>query len=192
MNNAIVQRYLAGYAPPLVQQVQEWVESDTLAHWLRRKYPQAHTLRTDAALYRHVMALKNAFMRSSSPLSKAVYDPQLQVLRHALGTHTRVSRVQGSKLKAKKEIRIAAMFKTVPLPLLNMICVHELAHLREPEHNKAFYQLCHHMEPGYAQLELDLRLVLIQQDLQAPPLWPPGAAPQPQAARPSISPDFVA
>ena len=37
---------------------------------------------------------------------------------------------------------------------------HELAHLREKEHSKAFYQLCTHMEPTYYQLELDLRLYL--------------------------------
>ena len=41
-----------------------------------------------------------------------------------------------------------------------MIVVHELAHLKEPEHNKAFYQLCTHMAPDYHQLEFDLRLYL--------------------------------
>ncbi len=41
-----------------------------------------------------------------------------------------------------------------------MIVVHELAHLKEKEHNKAFYQLCCHMEPQYHQLEFDTRLWL--------------------------------
>jgi hypothetical protein len=41
-----------------------------------------------------------------------------------------------------------------------MIVVHELAHLKEFEHNKAFYQLCTHMVPDYHQLEFDLRLYL--------------------------------
>jgi predicted metal-dependent hydrolase len=41
-----------------------------------------------------------------------------------------------------------------------MIVVHELAHLKELEHNKAFYKLCEYMEPNYHQLELDLRLLL--------------------------------
>ncbi|HYG06232.1 MAG TPA: YgjP-like metallopeptidase domain-containing protein, partial [Stenotrophomonas sp.] len=40
--------------------------------------------------------------------------------------------------------------------------VHELAHLKESDHNKAFYQLCLHMEPDYHQLEFDLRLYLTQ------------------------------
>jgi len=41
-----------------------------------------------------------------------------------------------------------------------MVVVHELAHLREKDHNKAFYQLCQHMEADYHQLELHLRLFL--------------------------------
>ena len=55
---------------------------------------------------------------------------------------------------------MSAIFKTLPEPLLRMVVVHELAHLREKEHCKAFYQLCQHMEPDYHQLELDLRLFL--------------------------------
>jgi hypothetical protein len=42
--------------------------------------------------------------------------------------------------------------------------VHELAHLKEREHGKAFYQLCVHMEPDYHQLEFDLRLYLTHLD----------------------------
>jgi predicted metal-dependent hydrolase len=38
-------------------------------------------------------------------------------------------------------------------------------HFKEKEHNKAFYQLCRHMEPNYAQYEFDLRLYLTQLDL---------------------------
>ena len=53
-----------------------------------------------------------------------------------------------------------------------MIVVHELAHLKEQEHNKAFYQLCEHMLPGYRQLEFDTRLYLTWRDL-------PAATPQP-------------
>jgi predicted metal-dependent hydrolase len=72
--------------------------------------------------------------------------------------------VQGGKLKSKNEIRIASQLKQLPLPLLRMVVVHELAHLREKDHNKAFYQLCQYMEPAYHQLEFDLRLYLTWQD----------------------------
>ncbi|MHB1589998.1 MAG: YgjP-like metallopeptidase domain-containing protein [Sulfuricella sp.] len=46
-----------------------------------------------------------------------------------------------------------------------MIAVHELAHLKEREHDKAFYQLCAHMEPEYHQNEFNLRLYLTHVDL---------------------------
>jgi hypothetical protein len=40
--------------------------------------------------------------------------------------------------------------------------VHELAHLKEKDHNKAFYHLCQSMLPEYHQVELDLRIYLTQ------------------------------
>lgn len=63
------------------------------------------------------------------------------------------------------------MFKQVPDEFLRMIVVHELAHLREKQHNKAFYQLCEHMEPGYHQFELDVRLYLTHIELAGERLW---------------------
>jgi predicted metal-dependent hydrolase len=48
-----------------------------------------------------------------------------------------------------------------------MIVVHELAHLKEPEHGKPFYALCRHMEPEYHQLEFDVRLWLTLLELSA-------------------------
>lgn len=46
-----------------------------------------------------------------------------------------------------------------------MIVVHELAHLKEHDHNKAFYQLCCHILPDYHQLEFDCRVYLLWQEL---------------------------
>jgi predicted metal-dependent hydrolase len=97
-------------------------------------------------------------------LHKVVYDNRLQVVRDALGTHTTISRVQGSRLKASREIRIASVFRDAPAEFLRMIVVHELAHQKEREHDKAFYQLCTHMAPHYHQLEFDMRLYLTHLD----------------------------
>jgi len=44
--------------------------------------------------------------------------------------------------------------------------VHELAHLKERAHDKAFYALCQHMAPDYHQLEFDLRLYLTVQEFK--------------------------
>ena len=78
--------------------------------------------------------------------------------------HTRQTRIHGNKLRSHNSLRIASQFKTAPEAFLRMIVIHELAHFKETEHNKAFYQLCSHMEPDYHQLELDTRLWLLWQD----------------------------
>ncbi len=52
-----------------------------------------------------------------------------------------------------------------------MIVVHELAHMKERDHDKAFYQLCMHMEPEYGQLEFDLRVYLTYLDAGGDKLW---------------------
>lgn len=153
-------RYLQGYPALLQQQVQQLVEQGRLAEHVRQRYPETHAVRSERTLYDYVQALKNERLRSSPPLSKVVFDPKLQVLHNALGTHTAVSRVQGTQLKAKREIRIASVFKEAPAAFLKMIVVHELAHLKEREHGKAFYALCEHLEPDYHALELGTRLWL--------------------------------
>ena len=134
---------------------------------MSRRYPEGHEVRTDRALYDYVGELKTRFLRSAPPLAKVAYDPKLHIVRNALGTHTTVSRVQGDRLKAKREIRVASLFKQAPAPFLKMIVVHELAHLKEREHDKAFYALCTHMEPDYHQLEFDVRLWLTALELPA-------------------------
>lgn len=131
-----------------------------LREYLLNKYPQTCSINTDAALREYVMALKKQFMKKSSPISKVVFDKKIHVVNNALGLHSFVSRVQGGKLKSKNEIRISVLFQNTPIEFLNMIVVHELAHLKEKEHNKAFYQLCQHMQPSYHQIEFDVRVYL--------------------------------
>jgi len=158
-------KYLASYAPELKDQVQKMVDAKTLDQFLLSKYPSAHNIKNDGALRDHVMAIKNQYLKKSAPLSKVVYDGKIHVINNALGLHKYVSRVQGGKIKSKNEIHIATVFKNAPLEFLDMIVVHELAHLKEKEHNKAFYQLCQHMLPQYHQLEFDMRLYLTQLEI---------------------------
>jgi predicted metal-dependent hydrolase len=160
-------KYLTGYPEPMQAQVRDLLDAGTLGERLSSRYTDQHEVRTDGALYDYAMALKNRYMRSSPPLSKVVFDNKLQVVEHALGLNTMTSRVQGSQLKAKREIRIAGVFRTTPADFLKMIVVHELAHLKERAHDKAFYQLCTHMEPDYHQLEFDLRVYLTWREAQA-------------------------
>jgi predicted metal-dependent hydrolase len=158
-------KYLAGYSDTITDQVIRLIDQNKLGEVLLKRYPETHDIRTDKALYQYVQTLKNRYLKKSKPLGKVVFDEKISVVNHALGLHTFVSRVQGNKLKAKNEIRIASVFKQTPIEFLRMIAVHELAHLKEREHNKAFYQLCTYMEPNYHQLELDMRLYLTHLEL---------------------------
>ena len=159
-------KYLQGYPPALQDQARQLIEQGRLGTSLAQRYPQGHEVRTDRALLDYVAALKSRYLRNAEPLAKVTYDNRLHVVHNALGTHTTVSRVQGTRLKAKREIRVASVFKQAPAPFLKMIVVHELAHLKERAHDKAFYALCTHMEPAYHQLEFDLRLWLTARELE--------------------------
>lgn len=163
--------YLSAYPASLQTQVADLIREGSLGGRLLRRYPTAHDVRSDKALYAYVSELKARHLKSAAPVSKALFDNTLHVIRNALGTHTAISRVQGSKLKAKREIRVASLFRETPPEFLRMIVVHELAHLKERAHDRAFYQLCCHMEPEYHQIEFDLRAYLCWLEAGGAPLW---------------------
>ncbi len=158
-------KYLTGYPEHLQARVHELLAQGRLGAVLAEKYGDRHEIRNDRQLYDYVQDLKDRHLRKAVPLGKVIYDSKLQVLKHALGTHTSISRIQGDKLKASREIRIATVFREAPADFLKMIVVHELAHLKEGAHNKAFYQLCTHMAADYHQLEFDLRVYLTNLEL---------------------------
>jgi len=132
-----------------------------LGTYIQQRYPQVHAIQSDKALYDFCIELKQRYLKNAPLLDKVHFDNKLTIEKQTLGLNTAISRVQGGKLKAKKEIRISAFFKTAPLEFLQMIVVHELAHLKERDHDKAFYQLCLHMEPNYMQYEFDCRVYLL-------------------------------
>ncbi|MBV1776032.1 M48 family metallopeptidase [Burkholderiaceae bacterium DAT-1] len=152
--------YLNGYPAALLERIRILLEQDQLGAWLEHKYPACHDIQTDKALYQYVAELKQRFLKNAPPVAKVQFDSQQHPVKGTLGTNTFVSRVQGGKLKRKNEIRIASLFRDAPEAFLRMIVVHELAHIKEKDHNKAFYQLCCHMEPDYHQLEFDVRVWL--------------------------------
>ncbi|WP_269517468.1 M48 metallopeptidase family protein [Alteromonas sp. BMJM2] len=158
-------QYLSHYPERLQQQIQQMIDDNALGDWLRTRYPTTHSVANDNDLREYVMGLKNQYMKKTQPLSKVIYDKKIHIVNHALGLHSYVSRVQGGKLKSKNELRVSSLFKNTPEPFLKMIVVHELAHLKEKEHNKAFYKLCQHMLPDYHQIEFDVRVYLTELEL---------------------------
>jgi predicted metal-dependent hydrolase len=153
-------QYLNGYPASLLERVQSLLDANQLGQWLARRYPAGHDIQSDKALYQYVADFKQRYLKNAPQVAKVQFDNQQHPVKGTLGTNSFVSRVQGNKLKRVNEIRVATLFRDAPEPFLRMIVVHELSHLKEKDHNKAFYQLCCHMEPDYHQLEFDMRVWL--------------------------------
>lgn len=155
-------KYLQHYPLSLQDKIRQLQHQNKLGDYITQRYPLLqHSVQTDKALYEYSNEIRQSYLRNAPLLDKVHYDNRLSIEHHALGLNTAISRVQGGKLKAKKEIRIASFFKETPVEFLRMIVVHELAHLKEREHDKAFYQLCQYMEPNYHQYEFDCRVYLL-------------------------------
>ncbi|WP_293367746.1 YgjP-like metallopeptidase domain-containing protein [Nevskia sp.] len=159
--------YLAGYPVATLDQVRRLIAENRLHAYLAKKYPQRHAVQSDSALLDYIGELKREHLRSAAPLHRVRYENGMDAIKNALGLHLRSSRVQGAKLKSKQEIRIASVFREGAPEFLEMIAVHELAHIREADHDKRFYDLCEHMLPDYHQREFDTRLWLMARRLEA-------------------------
>ena len=104
----IALKYLQAYPVSLQDKVRELIAQERLGEHLAKRYPDRHEVQSDRALYAYTAALKQQYLKNAPGIDKVLYDSKLDVLRNALGLHTAISRVQGGRLKAKKEIRVAA------------------------------------------------------------------------------------
>lgn len=143
------------------------MDSGVLQQRLRERYSERHEIQGNSALYAYTQDLKRRHMKSAPPIQRVRYSDKIATVHRALGLHTYRVKVQGAKLKRDNQIEIGGLFKRLDPAFLRMVVVHELAHLRHKEHDRAFYRLCQHMEPDYAQLEFDLRLWLWMESLEA-------------------------
>lgn len=157
--------YIAHYPEYLKEQIRKLIKEEKLGKYLLLKYPLKHTITSDKALYAYTMEIKNSFLRKSEPVTKVLYDGKISDINDALGLHRVTIKNHGGRLRSKSEIRVASLFKNAPEPFLHMIVVHELAHLKEKNHQKAFYALCESMLPQYHQLEFDVRVYMTYLEL---------------------------
>jgi len=158
-------KYFKGYPDEILTQIESLAKSGNLRSYLVAKYPHPHTISSDKLLFQYTNEIKQQYMKKAPQLSKVIYEKQKDIVQRALGNHTFVSRNHGGKLKSKHEIRVSVTLKNAPEEMLRMLVVHELAHFKEKEHNKAFYNLCVYMQEDYHQMEFDLRLYLLLLDL---------------------------
>jgi len=161
--------YLTGYSAELQAQAHALLERGELGAAIASRYPERHEVRSNRALTTYVQELKARYLKTSPPLGSVLYDDRLHVVHNALGLHVTSTRVQGAKLRKRRELRVAGLFKDAPADFLRMIVVHELAHMKHAQHDRDFYRLCTYMEPDYHQFELDLRLHLTAQEYAAAP-----------------------
>ena len=152
--------YFQGYPQNIRDHFEHLIKNGHIRSYLLKNYPIGHQINTDKQLYEYASELKQNFMKKSPQINKVKYEKQKDLIRNALGTHTFISRSHGGKLKSKHEIRIALSLKNAPEEMLQMLVVHELAHFKEKDHNKAFYNLCEYMLPNYCEVELDTLLFL--------------------------------
>lgn len=94
----VPQPYLQSYPAPLQQQARDLLAQGRLGAVLLRKYPAAHAVRSDKALYDYAQELKARHLRNAGTINKVLFDNKIHVVRQALGLHTTVSRVQGNRL----------------------------------------------------------------------------------------------
>lgn len=157
-------KYFQAYSEEIKIQVEQLIANGNVKNYLLNKYPKPHDIKSDKLLYEYANELRKIYMRNTSPISKVIYEKQKDIVQSALGTHSFVSRNHGGKLKSKHEIRISSALSVAPKEMLELLVVHELAHFKEKDHNKAFYKLCENMLSDYHQIELDLRIFLVLTD----------------------------
>jgi predicted metal-dependent hydrolase len=168
---------LRGYPDDTLEGVRALLAEGRLGAYVAAKYPDRHPHTTNKLLRAYVDGLRKRHMKTTPAIAKVVYDDRLVAAEDALGLHVFESRAHGARLRARSELRVAGLFRDAAPEFLRMIVVHELAHLREFDHNKAFYRLCTAIEPEYHQYEFDLRLWLTARELEGDGAEPSGAAP---------------
>ena len=98
-------KYLQHYPVALQDKIRELQAQDKLGEYISQRYLQSHAIQNDKALYQYTNDIKQAFLRNVPQLDKVHYDNRLTLEHHALGLNTAISRIQGGKLKVKKEIK---------------------------------------------------------------------------------------
>ena len=147
-------RYFQGYPPHIIEQVLQLFNGDRAAKYLKGKYPDAHSITSDKALYSYATELKKRYLKNALPFGRAAFKKQGDMVTNALGTHT--FRMQGKT--RKHDLAINSDLLRAPEPFSKHSSYMNSLILRKKTTTKPSYQLCCHMEPQYHQLELDLRI----------------------------------
>ena len=73
--------YLRSYPASLQDQARDLLQQGKLGTVLLRKYPQAHAVRSDKALYDYAQELKARYLRNAGTVNKVLFDNKIHVVR---------------------------------------------------------------------------------------------------------------
>lgn len=157
---AIDLAFLDEYPDKVQNKIRTIIEEDKLEAYLEDLYPEKHKINTDKALFEYVQDLRKKYMKKAAPAHKVVFEDKNETIFNALGDNINDLILFDNGHKIKNVIRIAEFYQNAPVELFHMVVVHELAHIKEREHDNNFFRLCKHMDGDYDQHEFDLRLYL--------------------------------
>ena len=118
----LIFRICAPIPVALQEQARDLLEQGQLANVLLRGIPAPQRAQRQGPVRLRARA-EDSLLAQRWYGQQGAFDNKIHVVRNALGLHTAVSRVQGSRLAAKHEIRIASMFKRSSDEFLRMIVV---------------------------------------------------------------------
>ncbi len=163
-------KYLKHYPDNIKEAVNRLYKEEKLGVYLKSRYNEVFVSK-DKELYILAKEIKDIYLKKQKLPERILFDSKIELTNQALGLHSFIPVKQGKKIKRLNEIKISSRFKKMPKEFLLNVLVHELCHLKEKEHNKAFYNLCTNIKEDYFQVELDLRIYLTYLDIYKKPLW---------------------
>ncbi len=163
-------KYLKHYPDNIKEAVNRLYKEEKLGVYLKSRYNEVFVSK-DKELYILAKEIKDIYLKKQKLPERILFDSKIELTNQALGLHSFIPVKQGKKIKRLNEIKISSRFKKMSKEFLLNVLVHELCHLKEKEHNKAFYNLCTNIKEDYFQVELDLRIYLTYLDIYKKPLW---------------------
>ena len=78
-------KFLQHYPATLQDKIRQLQAQNMLGDYISQRYPEAHLIQTDKALYQYSNEIKQNFLRNAPMLDKVHYDNKLGIEHHALG-----------------------------------------------------------------------------------------------------------
>lgn len=127
----------------LLEQKRHWIET----HMAQQKSRMAAHPEPDELRWKEL----RRFAEDYIPSRLAYYSQKMGVTPTAL--HYSKAKTRFGSCSSKDSITFSLRLMEYPLPAIDYVVVHELAHIRHKDHSRAFYQFVASVLPDYKQRE---------------------------------------